>query len=275
MLKSKKSLFIVALTWSLLLSVSIVEADQRTLRLHASTTIRDSGLSNVIIPEFEKQTGIYVEFQASGTGKALRAGRLGKADILWVHNPESEKQFIKDGFSHRRVETMYNDFILVGPTSDPAGIKQTQTITAALKKIYQGKNKFVSRADDSGTHKKEQSLWKDAGIAPFGLWYFEAGTGMKKGLLTADTQSAYTLTDRATWLANKHLFKLAVLHEGDVKLLNIYSLLSIDPRKHKDVNWDAAEKFIQFVTSKKGREIIASHKVGNENLFKLNPAKPH
>jgi len=255
----------------LMLTVSTAVAETKTLRLYTTTTVRDSGLAAKLIPAFEKQSGIFVEAHATGTGKALKAGRLGKADILFVHAPDSEKQFIKAGYGTQRITVMYNDFIIVGPPNDPAGIKPTKLVSAALKKINQQQNQFVSRGDDSGTHKKELSLWQSAGIAPFGLWYFEAGAGMKKALLIADQQHAYTLTDRSTWLANKHLFKLEILHEGDPELINTYSVISINPDKHPQTNMSAAKKFIQFVTKGEGRNIIASHKVAGEFLFKFNP----
>lgn len=261
------------LGWVLLISSSTILADNEILRLYSAITVRDSGLAAAIVPAFEKETGIFVEVQYAATGKALKAGRLGKTDLLWVHAPDAEKQFVSAGYADKRIETMHNDFVIVGPANDPAGIQTAPSITKALLNIYKQKSRFVSRGDDSGTHKKELSLWKTAKINPFGLWYYEAGAGMKRALLEADKQNAYTLVDRGTWLANKHLFKLTILNSGDAELINTYSLVCINPEKYPNTNKAASKKFIQFITRGKGRDIIAKHTIAGENLFKINSVK--
>jgi len=262
-------LFVTFTTFAILLCTPAVFAATETLRLFSSTSTRDSGLIAALIPEFEKQTGIYVDFKAASTGKAIRTARLGKLDLIWVHAPEAEKKVIADGFATKRVVTMYNDFILLGPPNDPAGIKNTKTATDALQKIHSQKILFVSRGDDSGTNKKELFIWKKTGIRPFGSWYFEMGAGMKKSILKASDIGAYILSDRGTWLANKHLFNLSVLFEGDTDLINTYSLLPINPEKFPNINTNGAERFIDFVTRGKGRDIIENFTISGNRLYKI------
>ena len=268
-----KNIFVAAVTGIMLLSSSTAFSVTESLRLHTTTSTRDSGLMAVLIPAFEKKTGIYIDLKTAGTGKAIRAARLGKTDLLWIHAPEAEKKFIRDGFSTSRTETMYNDFVLVGPDNDPAGIKTAKSIVEALQRIYKKEKKFVSRGDDSGTNKKELLFWKKAKISPFGGWYYETGAGMKKSIIKASDIGAYTLTDRGTWLANKHLFKLSILFQGDPDLINTYSLLPINPQRFPNVNSSAAKKFINFVTKGEGRNIIKAFTINKKPLFKIRKNK--
>ena len=224
--------------------------------LATTTSTQDSGLLDQLLPVFEKKTGYKVKTIAVGTGQALAMGTKGEADVLLVHAPAAEKKVVESGAAINRKLVMHNDFILVGPASDTARIKGRTTLDA-LKAMAGKQAVFVSRGDDSGTHKMELSLWKNAGSKPEKPWYLEAGAGMGQTLKIADEKLGYTLTDRATYLAQKKNLKLAILVEGDAKLLNIYHVMEVNPAKFAKVNQAGAKAFSDFLLSTEAQKLIA------------------
>ena len=234
----------------------------------ASTTSTDqSGLFKDLLPAFKRATGIEARVVAVGTGQALDMGRRGDADVLFVHDKVAEDKFVADAFGVKRFPVMYNDFIIVGPKADAAGVKG-KDVTAALKKIADAQAPFASRADKSGTHAAELRYWKAAGIdKPAGAWYRETGSGMGPTLNTASGMGAYALADRGTWLNFKNRGDLVILVEGDKRLFNQYGVILVNPAKHAHVKKDAGQKFIDWIVSPKGQAAIAAYKIGGEQLF--------
>ena len=229
-----------------------------TLILATTTSTQDSGLLDVLIPLFEQQTGYKVQTVAVGTGQALKMGEEGNADVLLVHAPSSEKTFMENGFGKDRALVMHNDYIIVGPAADPAGIKGLPVIDA-YKVIAASGATFISRGDDSGTHKAELALWKKAELDPKTdkpVWYLETGQGMGASLTIANEKGAYIMTDRATYLANKANYQLEILVEGDNALLNVYHVITVNPVKWPKVNYDGAIAFLKFLTSPDIQAII-------------------
>lgn len=228
------------------------------LILATTTSTQDTGLLDYIIPMFEEETGIRVDVVAVGTGQALEMGKNGEADILLVHSKKSEEEFVAEGHGLERRDVMYNDFILVGPKDDPAKLKENypKDIVGAFKTIAENKAKFVSRGDDSGTHKKELSLWEGTGITPEGDWYIEAGAGMGDVLTMANEELAYTLSDRGTYLSMKDNLDLEILVEGDDKLFNQYGIIPVNPEKNEKINAEGAQKFMEWILSDEIQEII-------------------
>jgi tungstate transport system substrate-binding protein len=226
------------------------------LILATTTSTRDSGLLDVLLPVFEEQTGYKVKMVAVGTGAALAMGEEGNADVLLVHAPASEKELMAKGFGSQRDLIMHNDFIIVGPKNDPAGIRGMTVTADAFAKIAEAKSTFVSRADDSGTNKKELSLWTTAGIPAKGDWYLESGQGMGDTLRIASEKFGYTLTDRATYLALQDTLELDILVEGDAVLLNIYHVIVVNPEKWPKVNVEGAKAFAAFLTSADTQKLI-------------------
>ena len=224
--------------------------------LATTTSTQDSGLLDALLPLFEQQTGYKVKTIAVGTGQALAMGDKGEADVLLVHAPADEKQLVDKGTAVDRKLIMHNDFILVGPGDDPAAVRGTRSATAALQKIAAAQAVFVSRGDDSGTHKKELSLWQAAGTRPEGRWYQETGSGMGQTLNIANEKNGYTLTDRATYLANRQRLGLVVLIEGDAPLLNIYHVMRVNPDRFSKVNSAGARAFSDFLLSPQGQAAI-------------------
>lgn len=240
------------------------------LILATTTSTQDSGLLDVLVPQFEQKTGYKVKTIAVGTGQALAMGERGEADVLLVHAPDSELQTVAKGAAVDRRLVMHNDFVFVGPENDPAGVKGTKTAAEALKQIAGAKAVFVSRGDDSGTHKMEQSLWKKAGVTPSGTWYQQSGSGMGQTLNIASDKNGYTLTDRATFLSLKKNLHLAIVLEKDPALLNIYHVMAVNPAKFSKVNADGAKAFADFLLSKEGQATIAAFgkdKVGEPLFF--------
>ena len=228
------------------------------LILATTTSTQDSGLLDVLIPLFEEQTDYTVQTVAVGSGQAMKMGEEGNADVLLVHAPASEVTFMENGFGKDRALVMHNDFVIVGPSSDPAEIKGL-AVANALKSIDESSATFISRGDDSGTHKAELSLWKKAGLdlkAEKPAWYLESGQGMGATLIIASEKSAYTLTDRATYLANKTNLQLDVLVEGDNSLLNVYHIITVNPDKWPKVNYDGALAFLKFMIAPSAQEVI-------------------
>jgi tungstate transport system substrate-binding protein len=227
------------------------------LILATTTSTQDSGLLDVLVPLFESQSGYKVQTVAVGTGEALKMGEEGNADVLLVHAPSSETPFMDAGNGKDRFLVMHNDFIIVGPAGDPASIRGLGTVEA-FTAVYDAGSPFVTRGDDSGTHKKELTLWKQAGLDPKGQsWYIETGQGMGASLTVASEKNAYILTDRATYLANKGNLQLEILLEGDKSLLNVYHVITVNPAKWPKVNYDGALAFAQFMTSSATQDVIA------------------
>jgi tungstate transport system substrate-binding protein len=243
----------------LVLTPSILAAQtQKNVILATTTSTRDSGLLDVLIPVFEKDTGFFVKTISVGSGQAMKMGEKGEADVLLVHSPDAEKTFMTQGFGVNRMLVMHNDFIIVGPPSDPARIKGMKTTRDALKAIAQSGNLFLSRGDNSGTHAKEKGLWKAAGITPEGQkWFQQTGLGMGQTLNVAAEKKGYTLTDRATYLALKKKLGLEILIEGEPLLLNIYHVIELNPAKSPKINVAGGKAFTQFMVSKKAQELIS------------------
>jgi tungstate transport system substrate-binding protein len=245
-------------------------AQDKFITVASTTSTEQSGLFGHILPIFEKKTGIHVRVVAVGTGQALDIGRRGDADVVFVHDPAAEKKFVEEGFGVQYKQVMYNDFVLIGPKSDPAKIAGGKDVLEALKKIEAVKAPFVSRGDKSGTHAAELRYWKSAGIdiaAQKGPWYRETGSGMGPALNTASSMGAYILADRGTWLSFKNRGDLAILVEGDQKFFNQYGIMLVNPAKHAHVKKDLGEAFINWVISPAGQKAIADYKIGGEQLF--------
>ena len=232
-----------------------------------TTSTENSGLLYELLPPFEEQNNCKVDVIAVGTGKALKLGENGDVDIVFVHARKAEGQFVADGFGVGRRDVMYNDFVILGPESDPAGIKGTKDASAALRKVADKQACFCSRGDDSGTHKKEQALWQAAGVEPSGQWYVETGQGMGATLTVANEKLAYTLADRGTYLAFRDKIQVKVLCEGDERLFNSYGIIAVNPKRHAHVKHDLALKLIAYVTSSEGQQSIANFEKSGEQLF--------
>ena len=236
----------------------------------STTSTEQSGLFKHLLPQFEKKTGIEVRVVALGTGQALDLARRGDADVVFVHAKAAEEKFIAEGHGVKRQPVMYNDFVLVGPKSDPAKVAGGKDIVAALRKVEAAKAPFVSRGDRSGTHMAELRLWKAAAIEvgkASGSWYRETGQGMGPALNTSSSMNAYVLSDRATWLAFKNRGDLAILVEGDKRLFNQYGVILVNPAKHSSVKKADGQAFIDWLVSAEGQKAIAAYKLGGEQLF--------
>jgi len=226
--------------------------------LATTTSTQDTGLLDVLVPEFEKKTGYKVKVIAVGSGAAMEMGKRGEADVLLVHAPQAEKELIDSGVGINYRLVMHNDFIVVGPPDDPAGIKGSNVLEA-FKKIADKKMTFVSRGDESGTHKKEKELWSLAGIKPEGSWYQQSGTGMGQTLNITNEKQGYTLSDRGTYLAHKRNINLVVLVEKDKNLLNIYHVMQVNPEKFSKVNSEGGKAFVEFMVSPEAQSIISEY----------------
>lgn len=242
---------------------------QKNILVSSTTSTEQSGLFGHILPVFTNKTGIAVKVVAVGTGQALDIGRRGDADVVFVHDKAAEELFISQGFSDKRQEVMFNDFVLLGPKSDPANIAGGKDIQAALKKIADSKSTFVSRGDKSGTHAAELRYWKGAGVTVNSTlpWYKETGSGMGPALNTASGMNGYILSDRGTWLSFKNRGDLTILVQGDPKLFNQYGVMLVSPEKFPTVKKAEGQAFINWLVSKEGQDTIASYKVGGEQLF--------
>jgi tungstate transport system substrate-binding protein len=243
---------------------------QKYITVSSTTSTENSGLFKYILPIFEKKTGIDVRVVAQGTGQALDTARRGDADVVFVHAKAAEEKFIKEGHGVKRYPVMYNDFVLVGPKSDPAKIAGGKDITVALKKIKATGAPFVSRGDKSGTHMAEVRLWKASGIdidKDKGAWYRALGQGMGASLNTASSMNGYILTDRGTWISFKNRGDLAILVEGDKRLFNQYGVILTNPARHPNVKKDLGQQFIDWLVSPEGQKAIADYKIGGEQLF--------
>ncbi len=248
---------IAALFLLVMVMPALAAPAQKNLILATTTSTQDSGLLDVLNPLFEKKTGYFVKTIAVGSGQAMAMGRKGEADVLLVHSPDAEKKFMADGFGVDRLLVMHNDFIVLGPSADPAGIKGAKTTSEAFKKIAAAGALFLSRGDNSGTHSKEKGGWKAAGISPVGQkWYQETGLGMGQTLNVANEKNGYTLADRGTYLAMKKNLSMAILKEGDPILLNVYHVIQVNAAKWPKVNADGAKAFSDFMVSSEVQAII-------------------
>jgi len=266
----KLSQFLCIATLLSALVSATVHADDRAIILQSTTSTANSGLYKFILPKFELKTGIKVRVVAVGTGQALRNGRAGDGDVLLVHAKSAEEEFVAQGFGVQRFDVMYNDFVIVGPKQDPAGIRDSKTAGEALANIAKSKALFASRGDNSGTHKKELQLWKAANIDPSpssGKWYRETGSGMGATLNIAVGMGAYSMTDRGTWISFKNKRGFDVLVEGDKKLFNQYGIILINPQRHSNINQREGQAFIDWILSPAGQSAIASYKLGGKQLF--------
>lgn len=240
-----------------LLGASALQAQEKTIILATTTSTQDSGLLDVLVPAFEKKTGYFVKTISVGSGQAMAMGQKGEADVLLVHSPAAEKQFMADGLGVERRLVMHNDFIILGPAEDPAKIKGIKSAPEAFKKIAAAGSLFLSRGDNSGTHAKEKAVWKDAGVAYEGeKWYQQTGLGMGQTLNVANEKKGYVLADRGTYLALAKNLKLDLLVEGDAVLLNIYHVIEVNPSKWPKVNSKGAKAFADFMVSKETQDTI-------------------
>jgi tungstate transport system substrate-binding protein len=246
------------------------EAPERFITLASTTSTRDSGFFDSVLPRFEANTGIAVRVVAVGTGRALRLGEKGDVDAVLVHDRASELEFVAEGYGIDRREVMYNDFVVLGPGADPAGVRGMADAAAALARIAESRAIFASRGDDSGTHKAELRLWETAGVdarSDSGAWYRETGTGMGATLNTASELGAYLLADRGTWLSFKNPGDLQVLVEGDPRLRNVYGVILVDPERHPHVKHEDARALATWLVSDEGRTAIADFRIGGVQLF--------
>lgn len=252
-------------------------ADDNTLLVASTTSTQDSGLFGHILPLFKAKSGIEVRVIAQGTGQALDTGRRGDADVVFVHARAQEEAFVADGFGVKRHPVMYNDFVLIGPANDPAGVRGSKDIAAALRAILDKAAVFISRGDRSGTHSAELALWKQAGIdiaAAKGPWYRDIGQGMGAALNAATASGGYVLSDRATWIAFKNKGDLSIAVEGDKRLFNQYGVILVNPSKHPHVKTAKGRAFIDWLVSPEGQAAIASFRVNGEQLFFPNADAP-
>jgi tungstate transport system substrate-binding protein len=245
-------------------------AQDRSIVVASTTSTQDSGLFEYLLPIFKQKTGITVKVVAQGTGQALDTGRRGDADVVFVHAKSAEEKFLAEGQGVKRYPVMYNDFVLIGPKSDPAGIKGMKDVAEAFKTITAKQAAFISRGDRSGTHIAELKLWKDSGIdieKEKGPWYKAIGQGMGAALNTAGASNAYVLSDRGTWIHFKNKGDLAILVEGDKRMFNQYGVMLVNPQKHPNVKKELGQAFIDYLISSEGQKAIANYKINGEQLF--------
>jgi tungstate transport system substrate-binding protein len=260
-----------------LLGASPLAAQDTSIVVSSTTSTQDSGLFGHILPLFKAKTGIDVKVISQGTGQALDTGRRGDADVVFVHAKPQEEKFVADGFGVKRFPVMYNDFILVGPSSDPVGVKGNKDIVAALTAIKNKSAPFISRGDRSGTHAAELSLWQLSGIdigKDKGPWYKDIGQGMGAALNTASAANAYVLADRGTWLSFKNRGELVIAVEGDNRLFNQYGVILVNPEKHPHVKRAPGQAFIDWLISPEGQRAIADYKINGQQLFFPNATAP-
>lgn len=262
-----KSLVSLLCALSFMVVFSTTALSETRLRMSTTTSTEQSGLLTPLLPPFEKANNVKIDVIAVGTGKALKLGENGDVDVVFVHARPAEDKFVAEGFGVDRRDVMYNDFIIVGPKEDPAGLKGSKSAVEAFKKLAEGKADFISRGDDSGTDQKEKEVWKASGITPQGKWYVEAGQGMGPVIQMAFDKKGYTLADRGTFLAYEGKLDLVILFEGDKILFNPYGIIAVNPQKHPGVKYELAKKFIDYVTGPEGQKIIGDFKINGKQLF--------
>ena len=258
-------LLILALV--LITSMTTGASAEERITLATTTSTDNSGLLGYLLPAFQAKTGYRVDVVAVGTGAAIKLGRNGDADVVLVHARSAEDEFVASGFGIGRRDVMYNDFVVLGPPSDPAGVRSAGSAAEAFRRIAAAKAEFVSRGDNSGTHIKEKELWAGAAVTPQGSWYKEAGQGMGAVITMTENLRGYTLTDRGTYLAMKTKVNLQVVSEGDPLLFNPYGVIAVNPEKHPHVNSEGVKAFIDWLTGPEGQKMIAAFTVNGEQLF--------
>ncbi len=264
----KKRLFILLIALSILPNLfASGQSENLHLKMATTTSTENSGLLDKLLPVFEEKTGMKIDVIAVGTGKAIKLGENGDVDLILVHARSREDQFVENNFGINRKDVMFNDFVILGPAEDPSQIKGMNDGAAAMKRIMESNSDFLSRGDDSGTHTKEKYLWNKTAITPEGIWYKETGQGMGAVLTMTDELYGYTLSDRGTFLSMQDKLSLEILVEGDPDLFNPYGIIAVNPEIHKDINHSGAMKFIDFITSDKGQEIINNFRNNGEQLF--------
>jgi len=271
-----KRFTVLLLLFVLIGSIATPTFAETRIRMASTTSTQNSGLFAYLLPIFEKKTGIKIDVVAVGTGAAIEIGKRGDADVVFVHAKELELKAVEEGFFVNRHDVMYNDFVVIGPTNDPAKIKGMKSATDAFKKIAESGSSFVSRGDKSGTHTKELSLWKKVSIEPTGQkWYLEVGQGMEKTQRIADETRAYTLTDRGTWLSTvgKDKLDMVIVLEGDPTLFNQYGVMAVNPEKFKTAKFKEALDFVSWIISKEGQDVVAAYKDKNGNPLFVPNAK--
>jgi tungstate transport system substrate-binding protein len=246
---------------------TINPAAARDIKMATTTSTDNSGLLKVLLPKYEAKCGCRIQVISVGTGKAMELGKNGDVDVLLVHARPAEDKFVAEGNGVNRKDVMYNDFILVGPKSDPAGIRKQKDVIEAFKVLAQGRSRFISRGDNSGTDQMEKNYWKQAGIAPKGDWFVSAGLGMGEVLTMAGEMQGYTLSDRATYGAYRAKTGLDIVLAGDPKMFNPYGIIAVNPKKYPALNYDGAMDLINWITSQDGQNAIAEFKVNGEQLF--------
>ena len=269
---SYKHLAIVFIASIAINSIAVLGVSAQSIVVASTTSTEQSGLFSYLLPEFKKASGIDVKVVALGTGQALDMGRRGDADVLFVHDQVAEEKIVADGFAVKRFPVMYNDFVLIGPAADPAKTKG-KDIIEAMKKVAAANGNFISRGDKSGTHAAELRYWKSASTENKGAGYKECGCGMGPALNMASSLGAYVLADRGTWLSFKNRADLAILVEGDNRLFNQYGVMLVNPAKHPQTKVVEGQKFVDWVVSNAGQSVIASYKIGGEQLFFPNATK--
>lgn len=275
-MKRQFAAFSLALSLVAAVFATPASAQDKSIVVASTTSTQDSGLFGHILPLFKAKTGIEVKVIAQGTGQALDTARRGDADVVFVHAKPQEEKFIAEGHGVKRFDVMYNDFVLIGPKNDPAGVAGSKDIVAALKTIQEKALPFVSRGDKSGTHSAELALWKQAGIdieKAKGQWYREIGQGMGAALNTAGAMNAYVISDRGTWLSFKNPGDLVIAVEGDKRLFNQYGVILVNPEKHPSVKKDLGQTFIDWLLSSEGQAAIAAYQVNGKQLFFPNAEK--
>ncbi|MGA8587962.1 MAG: extracellular solute-binding protein [Pseudolabrys sp.] len=269
--------FLALAAATVLASATVATAQDKSIVVSSTTSTQDSGLFGHILPLFKAKTGIDVKVVSQGTGQALDTGRRGDADVVFVHAKSAEEKFLAEGEGVKRYPVMYNDFVLIGPKGDPAGIKGMKDVAKALQVIKDKQADFISRGDRSGTHIAEINLWNGSGIdidKEKGPWYKSVGQGMGAALNTANASNAYVLSDRGTWLSFKNKGDLQILVEGDKRLFNQYGVMLVNPAKHPNVKKDLGQQFIEWLVSPEGQKAIADYKINGEQLFYPNASDP-
>ncbi len=267
---SRKTWFTLCLVLASLFFSSAARSEDQSFILQSTTSTANSGLYDYLLPRFREKTGITVNVVAVGTGQAIKNASNGDGDVLLVHAKAAEEEFVKQGFGVQRFDLMYNDFVFIGPPDDPAGIRHSNNVTAGLRRIADSGALFASRGDNSGTHKKEMSLWKAAAIEPTassGKWYRETGSGMGATLNLAVGMGAYSMTDRATWISFRNKGDFEILLQGDPELYNQYGIILVNPEKHPHTRAAAGQAFIDWILGAEGQDAIAAYKLDGKQLF--------